>query len=103
MEIEISEENTVDSWDIRVWGVNALCKGQPSNWWFAENLTTSEGQRFERRAKKICNECEVRVECLVYAQDNNETIGVWGGLSAKERGVGRLARIERLKQSKRQG
>lgn len=103
MESFASEESVVDSFDIRVWGDRARCKGQPSDWWFAENLTTSEGKRSEKRAKQVCEECEVKIECLTYAEENGETLGVWGGLSPKERGVGRLARIARLKQSKMQG
>ena len=36
-------------------------------------------------AKKICDSCEVKVECLGYALQNNERFGVWGGLSDEER------------------
>ena len=103
MESIAQNDLKLDSSDIRVWGDRAKCKGQPSNWWFAENLTTLEGKQGERRAKQVCMLCEVRVECLAYAEENGETLGVWGGLSPKERGVGRLARIARLKQSKMQG
>ena len=39
-----------------------------------------------RAAKKICAECDadVRAECLAYAIDN-EPLGVWGGMSPRER------------------
>ena len=39
-----------------------------------------------RQAKKICAECDadVRAECLAYALDN-EPMGVWGGMSPRER------------------
>lgn len=36
-------------------------------------------------AKKICGMCTVRVECLTYALNNNETFGVWGGLTPRDR------------------
>lgn len=37
-----------------------------------------------RAAKKICAVCEVAAECLAYAIDN-EPLGVWGGMSPRER------------------
>jgi WhiB family redox-sensing transcriptional regulator len=36
-------------------------------------------------AKKICRSCEVRVECLEYALDNEIMSGIWGGVSERER------------------
>lgn len=36
-------------------------------------------------ARKVCFRCEVRVECLTYAIENNEFGGVWGGTSEYER------------------
>jgi WhiB family transcriptional regulator, redox-sensing transcriptional regulator len=38
-----------------------------------------------REAKRVCMRCEVRVQCLDYALDNDERFGVWGGLSERER------------------
>jgi WhiB family redox-sensing transcriptional regulator len=46
-----------------------------------------------RRAVAICNECEVRLECLEYALANGEKHGVWGGKSVRERQ--RIARARR--------
>jgi WhiB family redox-sensing transcriptional regulator len=37
------------------------------------------------RAKRICQGCEVRTECLEYALDHDERFGVWGGMSERER------------------
>lgn len=37
-------------------------------------------------AKRLCNEvCEIRDACLEYALKHNETHGIWGGMSPKER------------------
>ncbi len=36
-------------------------------------------------AKCVCRNCPVREECLDFALEHNETIGIWGGKSAKER------------------
>ena len=90
-------KNTEMSIDIRDWGKDAKCKGEPAEWWYVENYATTEGRIFTRKAKIICGQCGVQQQCLEYANENNETIGVWGGLTPKERGVGRLARIERRK------
>lgn len=38
-----------------------------------------------REAKRICQGCEVRSECLDYALANDERFGIWGGLSERER------------------
>ena len=38
-----------------------------------------------RRARKVCAACEVRLECLEYALENEIPCGVWGGLSEQER------------------
>jgi len=38
-----------------------------------------------REAKKICNRCPVRAECLDWALQADERFGIWGGLSERER------------------
>ena len=38
-----------------------------------------------REAKRICQACAVRDECLEYALLNDERFGIWGGLSERER------------------
>ena len=38
-----------------------------------------------REAKKVCQSCPVRTECLSYALDHDERFGIWGGLSERER------------------
>jgi WhiB family transcriptional regulator, redox-sensing transcriptional regulator len=38
-----------------------------------------------REAKRICQQCEVRQDCLEYALENDERFGIWGGLSERER------------------
>lgn len=36
-------------------------------------------------ARRVCRNCEVRVQCLEYALANDERFGVWGGLSVQQR------------------
>lgn len=38
-----------------------------------------------REAKKTCEQCLVRAECLEWALANDERFGIWGGLSERER------------------
>lgn len=45
-------------------------------------------------ARRICDGCPVRVECLEYALHHRIEHGVWGGASERERR--RLARQRRL-------
>ena len=38
-----------------------------------------------RPAKRICQACEVRAECLDYALQAGEEHGIWGGLTTGQR------------------
>lgn len=61
------------------WMDHAACKGKPSDVFYVEvgkNAT---------EAAAICADCPVRHDCLMYAIDNNERHGVWGGLAEKDR------------------
>ena len=37
------------------------------------------------RAKAICASCPVREDCLAFAIDTNQSDGIWGGTTPKER------------------
>jgi WhiB family redox-sensing transcriptional regulator len=37
------------------------------------------------KAKKVCGSCTVRAACLDWALYNDQDIGIWGGLSERER------------------
>jgi WhiB family transcriptional regulator, redox-sensing transcriptional regulator len=41
--------------------------------------------RAERRAKSICAQCPVRLDCLACALTVRAEFGVWGGMNVKER------------------
>ena len=47
-----------------------------------------------KEAKKICASCPVQQECLDYALENNEDLGVWGGMSRNQRK--KLKRAQKL-------
>lgn len=61
------------------WQERALCAQTDPEAFFPEKGGST------REAKKVCSGCEVRVECLEYALENDERFGIWGGLSERER------------------
>ncbi len=64
------------------WKADGACSGLPTIWWY-QNV--KEPNEPERRARKICEGCPVRRECLEYALRNREKDGVWGGLNTDDR------------------
>lgn len=61
------------------WRALGACRGKdPTLWYPSRGESCSE-------AKAICHECPVELSCREYALDNLETIGIWGGLSERER------------------
>jgi len=61
------------------WHEQALCAETDPEAFFPEKGGST------RDAKKICQGCAVRVDCLEYALANDERFGIWGGLSERER------------------
>lgn len=61
------------------WQDRGACRGADADLFFPERGAST------RRAKQICSECAVRVECLEYAICTGEKFGIWGGMSERER------------------
>ena len=61
------------------WQARALCAQTDPEAFFPEKGGST------REAKRVCMSCEVRVQCLDYALENDERFGIWGGLSERER------------------
>lgn len=68
------------------WVVAAECRGA-SELFFAPDIMESkvDRKRREAQAKKVCQRCAVRVECLTEAVASRERFGIWGGLTERER------------------
>lgn len=66
----------------RNWIANAACKGMDTKEFYPPRGDSVQVQK----AKAFCrSQCLVREDCLEYALAMNETEGVWGGLSTKDR------------------
>lgn len=61
------------------WQADALCSQTDPEAFFPEKGGST------REAKRVCEGCEVRSQCLDYALANDERFGIWGGLSERER------------------
>ncbi|MFC0452282.1 WhiB family transcriptional regulator [Rhodococcus jostii] len=72
-----------DFWD---WQLHARCRSTGSATFFApEGEPAGQRIRREHDAKKICLDCEVRLQCLAHALDTPDQHGVWGGVTERER------------------
>ncbi len=67
--------------NMQPWMELASCRetGPDDDTWFPEKWSRG------RDGKRICAGCEVRAQCLQFALDNGERVGIWGGLGPKER------------------
>jgi WhiB family redox-sensing transcriptional regulator len=61
------------------WQDQALCKETDPEAFFPEKGGST------REAKRICQRCDVRAECLEYALANRERFGIWGGMAERDR------------------
>jgi WhiB family redox-sensing transcriptional regulator len=66
-------------WTPQPWREQAACKGEPTEVWFA---TQGHGVKV---AKRICNTCPVRIDCLRWAVDEQINHGIFGGRTPRER------------------
>lgn len=71
--------STIFGIDAQPWKAEALCAQTDPEAFFPEKGGST------RDAKKTCLSCEVRLQCLDYALENDERFGIWGGLSERER------------------
>ena len=73
------------------WQDYANCRGADADLFFPERGAST------RKAKGICAECQVQVDCLEFAVTKSEKFGIWGGLSERERRKIRKARAMELR------
>lgn len=61
------------------WTQRARCRGLDPEQFFVRSLQDA------RSAIQVCQRCPVRQECLDYAVDEDIEVGVWGGLTERQR------------------
>ena len=62
-----------------MWQERSLCAQTDPESFFPEKGGST------RDAKKVCQTCPVKTECLEYALAHDERFGIWGGMSERER------------------
>lgn len=72
------------------WRRQAACVGKPTEWFFPEQ---SEGGGQYAKARLLCAGCPVRAECEAEARADHIPHGMWGGLTAQQRGSYRSRRV----------
>jgi WhiB family redox-sensing transcriptional regulator len=69
------------------WTESAACRGREGALFFPPETGERKEDRLEREqsAKRICQACAVRSECLSCALERHESHGIWGGMNEAER------------------
>jgi len=65
------------------WRFEAACRGADPSLFFAPSYF--EKRHEEAVARRICDRCPVRVDCLEFALEIREPHGFWGGMNELER------------------
>lgn len=66
------------------WRTLAACNEFDHDLFFPAGDTGPAAMQIEE-AKRVCDSCAVKAECLVFAVETNQVNGVWGGTSEQER------------------
>ncbi|MCG7595711.1 WhiB family transcriptional regulator [Mycobacterium sp. PSTR-4-N] len=74
---------TQDSWS---WQWRGSCRDHPIEVFFPDDPHRAVVRHKERVAKAICRECPVLQQCRDHALRTPEQYGVWGAMTAIERG-----------------
>lgn len=73
--------DTDPTWPERpAWQASAACRSLTPGLFFSDN--SGEGSA---EAVAVCGTCPVRSDCLQFALDNGELLGVWGGTTPSQR------------------
>ena len=61
------------------WTSRARCRGLDPEQFFVRSLQQAKS------AIQVCDRCPVQQDCLDYAVDEDIEVGVWGGLTERQR------------------
>jgi WhiB family redox-sensing transcriptional regulator len=78
-------------WD---WQHEGLCRTSSPELFFHPEGERGPARRWrQRRAKAVCQECPVLLQCRRHALQVGEPYGVWGGMTEEEREVARAGGV----------
>ncbi|MFJ3334674.1 WhiB family transcriptional regulator [Streptomyces sp. NPDC086766] len=66
------------------WRDHAACRQEDPDLFFPIG-TTGPALLQAEQAKSVCRRCPVQEQCLRWAMDTGQTMGVWGGTTENER------------------
>lgn len=66
------------------WRTRAACRDEDPDLFFPIGTSGSALLQTEQ-AKEVCRSCPVQQQCLDWAMDTGQSLGVWGGTSETER------------------
>lgn len=69
----------------KAWWARAKCRETEYSSLFSKMFDSDARANMTNRAKRICMECPVNVECYKSALANDEKWGVWGGVNFARR------------------
>ncbi len=67
------------------WREEANCKKLGPSIFFSENEDGALSRKNDASAKRVCDDCLVKINCLAYALNEQIGFGIWGGFTARER------------------
>jgi WhiB family transcriptional regulator, redox-sensing transcriptional regulator len=76
------------------WEARGACRHSDPELFFPVS-TRGPALRQLAKAKRVCEDCPVRVQCLEYALQSGQSFGVWGGASEEERRLMRRRSLRR--------
>ena len=68
----------------QVWRFEAACGQDDPDLFFPVGVGEA-ARRQARQAKAVCRGCPVKLACLTWAMETEQTDGIWGGLDGLER------------------
>lgn len=78
------------------WRQHAICRDTDPDLFFPIGTTGQALVQIDR-AREVCNQCPVKVDCLEFALETNQDSGIWGGASEEERRMIRRKTVARQK------
>lgn len=74
----------LDPFELGNWSTQGACRKHPTALWFAVRAPEIA------QAKRICEGCPVRAECLEHALARPTLLGIWAGTTPVERSAMRV-------------